>query len=449
MKASLHLRLLLAASVVLVAFLGLAGIALDKAFKQSTEQASKERLQAYIYMLLAAANPDNEEGIEVSQSIPEARFVDPGSGLYGFVLTAEGQILWRSDSALAVDIPPLSDLSPGQSKLLITDSELFALYYAVVWERYDGGEQAYLFVVAEEQDVFTSQAAAFRHSLWSWLIGIGCLLIIIQLLILRWSLNPLRDIAAELKAIESGSKTRLDEAYPTELQSLASNLNRLLDSERAHLERYRNTLADLAHSLKTPLSLLRSYHSDQSTDTELKKNLEEQVRRMDNIVKYQLQRAAARGHMQLSASVDIRLVLDKVIASLDKVYVAKKVSCSVDNKGVIKAGLEQGDWFEICGNLLDNAYKWCQHRVDIELAQLEQDGLQQLYIRIEDDGPGIPPEAVEQILQRGMRVDESIDGHGIGLAVVNELVHFYRGKLHPGQGSLGGAQWEIWLPNPI
>lgn len=449
MKASLHLRLLLAASVVLIAFLGLAGVALEKAFKDSAEQASKERLQAYIYMLLAAADPGVDGGIEVSRSVPEARFIDPGSGLYGFVLSTNGRTLWRSGSALAVDVPSLSNLPPGESRLLLTDSNLFALYYDVVWERFDGSEQEYLFVVAEDLDVFESQVAGFRRSLWMWLTAIGCLLIVIQLLILRWSLNPLRDIAADLKAIESGTKTRLDDAYPQELQGLAGNLNLLLDSERAHIERYRNTLADLAHSLKTPLSILRGYSVDDALAGETRKNLEEQVKRMDNIVKYQLQRAAARGHMQLSVSVDIMAVLKKVVTSLDKVYASKKVSCNIENHAVVTACLEQGDWFEICGNLLDNAYKWCQHRVDVELAQVERVGEQRLYIRIEDDGPGIPVEAVEQILQRGVRVDENREGHGIGLAVVNELVHFYQGELQVGSAPLGGAKLEIWLPNSV
>ena len=214
MKASLHLRLLLAASVVLIAFLGLAGVALEKAFKDSAEQASKERLQAYIYMLLAAADSGLDGGIKVSRSVPEARFIDPGSGLYGFVISTDGRTLWRSGSALAVDVPSMSNLPPGESRLLLTDSDLFALYYDVVWERFDGSEQEYLFVVAEDLDVFESQVAGFRRSLWMWLTTIGCLLIVIQLLILRWSLNPLRDIAADLKAIESGTKIRLDECLP-------------------------------------------------------------------------------------------------------------------------------------------------------------------------------------------------------------------------------------------
>ena len=182
-------------------------------------------------------------------------------------------------------------------------------------------------------------------------------------------------------------------AYPQELQGLAGNLNVLLDSERAHIERYRNTLADLAHSLKTPLSILRGYSVDDDLAGEIRKNLEEQVKRMDNIVKYQLQRAAARGHMQLSVSVDIMSVLTKVVTSLDKVYASKKVSCNIENNAVVTACLEQGDWFEICGNLLDNAYKWCQHRVDVELAQVTRAGEQRIYICIEDDGPGIPIEA--------------------------------------------------------
>lgn len=262
MKGSLNLRLLLSASCVLAGVFTLAGMALDRAFKDGTEEAIRERLLVHIYALLSAADLSQTGKITLPDNLPESRFSNPGSGLRGFVFAPDGQIEWRSASSLAVDLNPIDGLTVGHSRFIIDPDDNFVLYYPVMWENEFGREWKYIFAVAEDSGSFMRQVSTFRHSLWSWFGGIGIVLIIVQLIILRWSLKPLRHIAKDLEAIESGKNARLNDDYPMELQGLALNLNALIDSERTHLERYRNTLADLAHSLKTPLAIMRGIQDD-------------------------------------------------------------------------------------------------------------------------------------------------------------------------------------------
>ena len=247
-----------------------------------------------------------------------------------------------------------------------------------------------------------------------------------------------------MEEIEAGKKTRLNGQYPLELKGLANNLNTLISSERAHLERYRNTLSDLAHSLKTPLAILRGCleTADVNKDTAT-----EQISRMNDIVEYQLQKAAAKGQKKLTGKVDITNIIDKIILSLKKVYSEKGIVFFFTHSEQCFMRGEEGDIYEIAGNLLDNAAKWCDKQIKVNLQQLEQNEKFTLLLEIEDDGAGIPEQKLDEILQRGVRADENIQGHGIGMAVVNELVGLLGGQLIAGKSeTLGGMKWQVFLP---
>lgn len=453
MKHSLSLRLLVAVSIVLAAFLGLAGMVLERAFRDGAERAMQERLQVYVYALLSAADISADGGLRMPRALPEARFSTPGSGLYGFIFDAKGELLWRSASSLGIDLQPQAALQQGEPAFQRLDrgKDYYALYQSVVWETEQGPDKKIILAVAENAEALLHHVVGFRNTLWFWLGGIGFFLIIAQAGILRWSLSPLRTIAKDLEAIEAGQKSRLDDRYPQELQGLASNLNALLDSERAHLERHRNTLADLAHSLKTPLAILRGYWADERLPADMKQTLQEQVARMNELVEYQLQRAAARGQHTFSRTVAVLPVIHKIVASLDKVYRAKEVKCAVRGQPAGQFFCEEGDLYEIVGNLLDNAYKWCASQVDVNAELIREEGKRRpsLKLVIEDDGPGIPEQKLKEVIRRGIRADEKTHGYGIGLAVVNELVRLSRGKLHYATSRYGGTLWEVWLPSPI
>lgn len=447
MNRSLNFRLLLSASIVLASFFALAGIALDHAFKDGAKKAVQERLQIHIYALLSAADLSLSGEIRLPDTLPEARFSNPGSGLYGFVFGSNGETRWQSKSSLMFNLHPLNTSVAGESQFIELEDK-FVLYYPIMWESILGTEKKYLFAAAEDSGSYVHQVSAFRHTLWLWFGGIGLVLIVAQISILRWSLKPLRLMGKDLEDIEAGKKQHLDDDYPKELRRLALDLNALIDNERTHLERYRNTLADLAHSLKTPLAILRGIQENEGIAGESRQTLKDQVSRMDNLVEYQLQRAAAQGHKQLSSSVNVVDVINKIISSLNKVYANKGVDCRLRKNRSGQFFCEEGDLFEIVGNLLDNAYKWCAGSVEVTVEFAKQPGKKRNAIQlvVEDDGPGVPQEKFHQVLKRGIRADERTQGHGIGLAVVSEIVRLSRGTLNLNKSRLGGARFEVHLP---
>ncbi|MDH5473160.1 MAG: ATP-binding protein, partial [Gammaproteobacteria bacterium] len=208
--------------------------------------------------------------------------------------------------------------------------------------------------------------------------------------------------------------------------------------ERDQKLRYRNALGDLAHSLKTPLAILQA---GLQSDTESKDNLQQQIQRMNSIVEYQLQRAATAGITSSSQVINVKKILERINESLQKVYRDKSLKVDIQADESLHFKGDEGDLMELVGNLLDNAYKWSKHQISVIASQ--QDGT--LTIIILDDGPGIVANQVDDLLQRGKRADQSIDGHGIGLSIVRNILDAYQGNLTITRSHLGGAEIQITL----
>jgi len=441
---SISRRLLLSTSLVLAAFFGLTGLTLDRAFHEHALRSLRERLQTQIYSLLAAADLDPGGRLQLPAALPEPRFSIPHSGLYGEVTDAAGNAVWRSQSLSGTRLLLPSGLPPAASSFYEPKStdrpRVYALGYGVVWETESGRPQPYTFSVAEQAGIFDQQAREFRRSLWAWLGGVSVLLLLVQGVVLRWGLHPLRGAEHDLAEIEAGRRERLEGSYPRELRGLTDNLNALLSNDRASLERYRRSLGDLAHSLKTPLAVLRS--AAEGEGSPLAHSVDEQVSRMSQIVEYQLHRAATSGRSSLAAPIALRRLTVKVVASLSKVYADKGVQTAVKIPESAEFRGDEGDLLEILGNLLDNAYKWCRTRVRVDATAA--DGT--LMLRVDDDGPGIPPQEAIAVLGRGVRGDQATGGHGIGLSVVRDIVEAYGGRLEVGSGPLGGARISATFP---
>lgn len=436
MNWSLNARMAFGASLVLLVFVLLTAFSLDKAFEDSARAAIEERLRGQLYFLIGETEVDEQGNIELPASSTLARLNQPQSGLYASVYSQATQI-WTSRSVMGVGHPFLSQLPTGEerfSQLRENDSHWFRLAYGVAWQL---GERTVpiTYTLLEDSGSFTAQVREYRQTLWGWLLTLAALLLLAQLLILRWGLSPLRKVAEELQSIEQGQQDALHGKYPAELGGLTGNLNTLLAHERAQQQRYRNALADLAHSLKTPLAVLHGSSSDAAS-------VREQVTRMQQSVDYQLQRAATAGRGGLNSPLAIQPLLTSLLQALHKVHADKTVSVEECLSDGLKVRADQGDLTELLGNLLDNAFKWCQQKVRV---QAELAG-KQLVLRVEDDGKGIAPEQAEAILRRGVRMDESIPGHGIGLAMVRDIVSAYEGDLQIDASPLGGARFTISLP---
>ena len=450
---SLRVRMLLSAALVLLLFLGIMGLVLDNAFRLSAEESVSERLLLHVYALIAASDEDaaaDGAAIYLPEALQEPHFNSPGSGLFGLVFSAAGEEIWRSRSALDVQLadPARGELfasaEPGVARFgqlpATPDSEpLFFMAYPVIWQG-ESAESRYIYVVLEALTPYRQEINAFRNNLWGWLIAGVIVLVAVQAAIMRWGLQPLVKLEGDLKAIETGEKDYLAGGYPREIAGVTRNLNLLLADERRQRERYRNTLADLAHSLKTPLSILKNEAARPELDASTGAALNEQVDRMNDIVGYQLERAVASSSALYRASVPVAPVVDKLVTALARVYQDKGVVIDADIKVENFAGDER-DLYELLGNLLDNACKYGGGRVVLAL----RDGAERLLIQVDDDGPGIAEVDQEQVLRRGARLDTRESGQGIGLAVVAEIVDRYDGKIAIRQAALGGASLQVTL----
>jgi two-component system sensor histidine kinase PhoQ len=443
---SLQARLLLAAILVLMVFTGLTGLALDKAFRQSAETALQDRLQGYLYALLAAVDVDESGTPRFNRNLPDARFNRPGSGLYASIQNTDNQTVLNSRSLLGDRLPAQTNIPLGQHQyesLTLNDIPHYRLSYSVRWEL--EAEQAYRlnFQVVEDMQSYQQQITTYRRNLWGWLGAAVLVLLLLQAIILRWSLKPLRQVATDLASIEAGKAERLHGKYPKELQHLTDTLNGLLDHTRSQLQRYRDSLGNMAHSLKTPLAILANALSLKQTDSNSVVEAEEQLLRIRQIIDYQLQRAAAAGQSSPGTNTQLKPVATKIINAMQKVHADKSLHIEAQIDDSLTCQCDEGDLMEVLGNLLENACKWSQQHIRITARTAKQGGVE---IWIEDDGPGIPAEVREQVLQRGQRADPTTAGHGIGLAMVHEIVLLYGGRLKIESSELGGTAIYIQLP---
>ncbi len=443
---SLTTRLLLAASLVLVGALGATGLILDTAFRASARTAVQDRLQGHIYTLLAAADILDDGQLFVPDSMPEPRFSRPGSGLYARI-DGDGYE-WSSPSVAgeAMDWPETT-LAPGQQRFLgplaLNETRAFVLQLGIAWEL-ESGERRFTIRAAESVAAFADQVSAFRRTLWLWLGAVAVGLLAVQGLVLRWSLRPLRSVSADLHQVERGDETTLAGRYPSELRGLTDHLNRFIRRERRTLQRYRNSLGDLAHSLKTPLAVLRSGAEGQETPDQT--DVLTQVERMDDIVAYQLQRASTSGHLTFARPLPVIECVGPIVESLEKVHADKGVVCEFDIDETTQFFGERGDLMEVLGNLIENAFKWCHQRVVIGASSLPGGTRPGCRLWVDDDGPGMAPELSQELFQRGVRGDERVQGHGIGLSMVRDIVEAYDGRIAVSRAPINGARITITFP---
>lgn len=446
---SLSWRIFFASLFLMPLLLGFSAYMLERAFRQSLLTAEEDALLTHTYSMMAVAEPD-EGFLFLPENLTDSRFNDPDSGLYAQVIDDDFGPIWQS---ISLEISPLNQKIPftevemgnlhiGTAK--IEDESFFISRYDTVWE-IDNQDREYQFAVIHSQKNFAAEIKRYRTTLASWLTGLAMLLIIIQTAIIRWGLLPLRRLAHDIEKLEAGNISSLDQNYPNEILPVTQNINHLIESESIQRKRYKNTLSDLAHSLKTPLtvirSMLESMRSFPGDTASSQSSIDEQVTRMNNIITHQLNRAT-QAKSSFQNSTHIQPIINRIHHALTKVYQEKNIQLHQHIDDTLEYPAHEDDLMEVIGNLLENAFKYGKHQVKIN-AHVSQ---QNMLISIEDDGPGVPDNKRKEILERGARADTSAPGQGIGLAITTDIISTYDGGLKVEKSALGGAKFCVTLP---
>lgn len=436
MSLSLKLRQLLVSIFLLLFLLPSSFVAIDRAFFTQLVTNTEQKLEVHLYSVLSELSVSQDK-VELLNNALAPDFYRPDSGLSAYI-TDQQNLVWQSDSSLNQQFsPPGGDLPPGEHlfrPLSQTGGDFWVLSLSLLFDAEDYTRPLTLHIVQTDERLMAPQRA-FRATLLQWFIGIALVLLLIILLAYYWTTKPLSRLDHEIRRVENGSQEQLTGRYPAELCIIKEDLNLLLANQNRQKQRYRNHLSDLAHALKTPVAVLNTSALSQQPE------LKEQLDRITSMIEHQLKRAASSGQDIWKKQIEIKPVADKLIAALNKIYRHKDLHITLHCPASAVFRGDETDLMEILGNLLDNACKACRHQVQLTV-QTEH---QHLLLSIEDDGPGVPTEKRQQLFERGARLDTYQDGHGVGLAIVAELVQSYSGKLTLDDSELGGARFQLSL----
>ncbi len=428
------------------------GLLLERSFYNSQLNAMQDRLKLHSYSILSVAEYYQQQ-LYFPAFLQERRFNQAGSGLYAQVLDKHFQPVWASVSA--VDIPVFKTAWADQGQWMYStvsrgNKQYLLARFGVSWSGPESSQaesnqstrsqsgRVFNIMILEDLQELHNTVSGYRKTLAVLLAALTGFILLMQYLILRWGLKPLHRVVADLENIQMGNQAELQGKYPTELHPLTSGLNRLIYSERSQRERYRNTMADLSHSLKTPLTVMSGILYQQSRDnTELTYQLE----KMNSTIAYHLKRAGGGTSALTRQQVALLPMLQSICAAMDKVYADKNMAIHLDVDEQQTVNMDENDLMEVLANLLDNACKYGERTVEVAAQQTEG----QLLLTVADDGDGIPEEKQAMVFQRGQRLDTAEPGQGLGLSLVREIADSYQAQLTIGRSVLGGACFCIVL----
>ena len=448
--SSLSSRLILSSLVVSVVLLVATGLLLASLFTAALERNFDQRLRSVLDGLLANIEVTAEGSPRLSSAIVDPRFGLPLSGWYWQVVpvdAAQGTADLASNSLLEqrLTVPPEFAGKVGVQAFYLTDTLGVTLRAIAQVFTLPGSTRQYSVLVAGNYDELSAEVQSFNRALISSLVLLALGLALAVFVQVRFGLRPLRAMQAKLLAIRQGEVTELKGEYPAELRPVADELNLLIQSNAEIVERARTQVGNLAHALKTPLSVLTNEAAGQ--ETPLAAKVTEQTGLMRDQVSLYLDRARRAARAQgLGAVTEVKPVLEALARTLERINRDKAVTVTVDCAEALKFRGERQDLEEMVGNLMDNACKWAAARVTVSARPAPSAaGRSLLVIAVEDDGPGLPPELRSQALKRGQRLDETKPGSGLGLAIVRETAAMYNGDVQLDEASLGGLRASLTL----
>ena len=457
---SLSFRLLASAAIWSVVSLAAAGFILTSLYRANVESAFDERLAVYLQTLIGAL-AKQDENLSDPGNLGEQRFEQIYSGWYWQVRRrSDNRVVLASSSLFNENIDltkALSQRREGEIRRSVLvgpeGAELHAVSQTISFESRTGGggdtnAESYEILVAGNADRVRADVASFRNSVILTLAVFAAGLIVAMTIQVRWGLRPLDQVRRGLAALRSGKEHRFEGPFPVEIAPLASELNALLKSNQDIVERARTQVGNLAHALKTPLSVITN--EARAAEGPLAEKVAEQAETMRRQINHYLNRAriAARVGV-IGAVVPIEPPLARLARSMMRIHSERGVYIGADLPAGARFAGEQQDLEEIVGNLLDNACKWAKTRVELS-ARYEPPPSEtekgRLVIVVDDDGPGLTPEQCVEATRRGRKLDETKPGSGLGLSIVSELIGLYDGDFTLGRSPLGGLRAQVVLP---
>ncbi|KRE17773.1 ATPase [Bosea sp. Root381] len=450
-RYSLGARLFISAAICCALVLMLAGTGLTTFYRRSAERGFDERLSVYIKELIAdlAAPPETER--QALGDLGEPRFDLPLSGWYWQIIRLDGErpTIRASRSLVGGQLPKLLDQAIAPNPRGLRESYISGpddRSLRILEREIDVGEDGrFTVAVAAPSDEIDADIRDFRLALTLTFLLLGLALVASTIIQVRFGLRPLVRLGSAVGMVRTGETPRIVGRYPPDLDPLAGELNQLIDANHEILDRARTQVGNLAHALKTPLSVM--LNEAEAADGHLSQTVKTQAAIMRDQVQYYLDRArAAALSGALGGVTDIAPSLDALIRTFTKISQGRGIAASHAVPARARFRGEKQDFEEMLGNLLDNAFKWAGATVEISLEELEGTP-GRIALLIDDDGPGLPDEAMADVLKRGRRLDETTPGSGLGLSIVVDLAKLYGGELSLQRSPLGGLRARLELPS--
>lgn len=444
---SLRFRLLAAAAVSILMALSLASMGLITLFERHVERRFASELEADLRQIVGSLGASADGTLAPQISLAEPRFSQPLSGLYWQVMEsgrtiARSRSLWDTELALPADDLPDGDVHQHAIKGP-SGATLFAVERAVALPTSMGG-QSIRAVVAVDHAEITAARNAFATDLVPYVGLLAAFLLAAAWAQVMIGLRPLNQVRARLAEVRAGHRRNLGSVFPEEVRPLASEVDLLLEAQRAAIDKARSSAADLAHGLRTPLTVLQSDAEELKArgETALGEEIAELTQSMRRHVDRELARARVGSRGAAKRPEPLLAAVHAVVRVVSRLPAAAETAIEIDVPHDLAVPMDSQDLAEILGNLADNAVKWARSRIRVEARKTDTEVL----VSVEDDGPGIPDAASAEALARGGRLDERRSGTGLGLAIVQDILEAYDGTLRLGRSKLGGLRVEVRLP---
>jgi signal transduction histidine kinase len=451
-RRSIAVRLATSALLASSAILLIAAWILTTLYRENTERAFDSRLLVYANNLATdLVSPNDPESRSFTLSDP--RFDLPLSGWYWQIGRPDAKPRDLRTSRSLVGVPlkaagtPDTKAGIGQIRQGYGRAQDERRLRVIERDVDLGEEGRYTVRVAGPADEIENDVDRFRFSLMVTFGLLGLSLALTTLLQIRFGLAPLAKLRNALGAIRRGESDRITGEYPRDIAPLAGEVNLLIETNREILERARTQVGNLAHALKTPLSIIVNEVGAADAPGDLSAKIREQAAVMRDQVNYHLDRARAAALAgTLGTSTEVEPALAGLVRTFGKIYRDKDIAYEVHVPAGLRFRGERQDFEEMIGNLVDNASKWAGSRVAIRAEAVGKDDYPHLLVAIEDDGPGLAPEDRAAVLGRGRRLDETKPGSGLGLSIVADLATLYRGRFRLEEATLGGLRAVIEVP---